>query len=201
MLAEIVHQVTGMTLREFLREEVFGPLGMDDTSLGCRARAAANASPRALAARADGHRLELEQPVLARLRRAVGRPDHVADRLRPLLPDDARRRRARRRPHPQPGDGPRHDDATSSTTCRRCRRKSAAAGRGAWAGGCNWPGHSANFGDLLGPRTYGHWGATGTLCWIDPETRGVLILFTTQPQEPEGRFLARVSNVVAAALA
>ena len=30
----------------------------------------------------------------------------------------------------------------------------------------NWPAHSANFGDLLGPRVYGHWGSTGTvLIW------------------------------------
>jgi CubicO group peptidase (beta-lactamase class C family) len=63
-----------------------------------------------------------------------------------------------------------------------------------------WPGHSANFGDLLGPRTYGHWGATGTLCWIDPDAEAYCILFTTQPQGDEGRFLARLSNAVAAAL-
>jgi CubicO group peptidase (beta-lactamase class C family) len=64
----------------------------------------------------------------------------------------------------------------------------------------NWPAHSANFGDLLGPRTFGHWGATGTLCWIDPDAQAFCVLFTTQPQEPEGRFLARISNLVAAAL-
>ena len=64
----------------------------------------------------------------------------------------------------------------------------------------NWPAHSANFGDLLGPRAYGHWGATGTLCWIDPDTESFFILFTTQPQEPEGRFLARLSNVISAAI-
>ena len=63
----------------------------------------------------------------------------------------------------------------------------------------NWPAHSANFGDLLGPRTFGHWGATGTVCWLDPDAQTFCILFTTQPQEPEGRFLARVSNIVAAA--
>ena len=64
----------------------------------------------------------------------------------------------------------------------------------------NWPAHSANFGDLLGPRTFGHWGATGTLCWMDPDSSAFLILFTTQPQEPDGRFLARISNLVAAAM-
>ena len=34
MLGEIVHQVSGVTLPEFLRKEVFEPLGMADTSLG-----------------------------------------------------------------------------------------------------------------------------------------------------------------------
>ncbi len=34
MLAEIIHQVSGKTVHEFLRREVFEPLGMSDTSLG-----------------------------------------------------------------------------------------------------------------------------------------------------------------------
>ncbi|OAI50517.1 hypothetical protein AYO44_17715, partial [Planctomycetaceae bacterium SCGC AG-212-F19] len=34
MLAEIVHQVTGTSLREFVDKEIFRPLGMLDTSLG-----------------------------------------------------------------------------------------------------------------------------------------------------------------------
>jgi CubicO group peptidase (beta-lactamase class C family) len=63
-----------------------------------------------------------------------------------------------------------------------------------------WPAHQASFGDLVGPRAFGHWGATGTLCWIDPDTHTFFILFTTQPLEAEGRPLARVSNLVAAAV-
>jgi hypothetical protein len=38
------------------------------------------------------------------------------------------------------------------------------------------------------------------LCWIDPDAEAFFILFTTQPQEPEGRFLARLSNIAASAL-
>src|SRR5262249_28449969 len=34
MLAEVVHQAAGVTLRDFLQKEVFAPLGMADTSLG-----------------------------------------------------------------------------------------------------------------------------------------------------------------------
>ena len=46
----------------------------------------------------------------------------------------------------------------------------------------------------------GHWAATGTVCWIDPDLEAFCILFTTQPQEPEGRILARMCNAVCAAL-
>jgi hypothetical protein len=35
---------------------------------------------------------------------------------------------------------------------------------------------------------------------MDPDAETFLVLFTTQPQEPEGRYLSRVSNMVAAAL-
>jgi CubicO group peptidase (beta-lactamase class C family) len=64
----------------------------------------------------------------------------------------------------------------------------------------NWPGHSAHFGDLLGPRAYGHWGATGTLCWLDPDADAFFVLFTTQPGGDDGRRLARISNAIAAAI-
>jgi CubicO group peptidase (beta-lactamase class C family) len=64
----------------------------------------------------------------------------------------------------------------------------------------HWPAHSPNFGDLLGPRSYGHQGATGTVCWMDPDSEAFCVLFTTQPGEEEGGELARASNAVAAAL-
>jgi CubicO group peptidase (beta-lactamase class C family) len=76
---------------------------------------------------------------------------------------------------------------------RRCR---------AWGLGwrLHWPAHSANFGDLLSPRSYGHWGATGTVLWIDPQSDLWAVILTTEPQEPQGTRLARLSNLLAAAL-
>jgi CubicO group peptidase (beta-lactamase class C family) len=64
----------------------------------------------------------------------------------------------------------------------------------------NWPAHPESFGDLLGPRSYGHWGATGTLCWLDPDADAYAILFTTQPLGSDHGYLARISNIVASAL-
>jgi CubicO group peptidase (beta-lactamase class C family) len=76
---------------------------------------------------------------------------------------------------------------------RRCK---------AWGYGwrLHWPAHSANFGDLVGPNTYGHWGATGTVLWIDPDREVFVIIFTTEPQEPLGTYIARLSNALSASV-
>jgi CubicO group peptidase (beta-lactamase class C family) len=45
---------------------------------------------------------------------------------------------------------------------------------------------------------YGHWGSTGTVLWIDPDLDAFAVILTTQPQEPLGRYLARLSNAIVA---
>lgn len=62
----------------------------------------------------------------------------------------------------------------------------------------NWRDHSASFGDFLSPATVGHWGATGTLLWIDPESTRWFVMLTTQPWEQSQSTIQRVSNLVAA---
>jgi CubicO group peptidase (beta-lactamase class C family) len=199
MLAEIVHQVAGVTLAEFLAKEVFGPLGMADTSLGWqpakRERIAAVRVPAALE-KADWN---WNSPYWLALGAPWGglitSPSDFAifcqmminggtlGKVRLLSPATVRAMTSN-----QLAAMPQVPEEE-----RRCRP---------WGLGwrLNWPAHSANFGDLLGSRTYGHWGATGTLVWIDPETEAFFVLFTTQPQEPEGRFLARLSNVISSGL-
>ena len=59
------------------------------------------------------------------------------------------------------------------------------------------PGASPHFGDLLGPRTFGHWGATGAVAWADPDLDAIAVILTTRPQGDGGRYLARLSNVLA----
>jgi CubicO group peptidase (beta-lactamase class C family) len=199
MLAEVVHQVSGMALPEFLRKEVFEPLGMHDTTLGMdpakksriasiRLSPAQEAtdwnwnSPYWLGFGAPWGGLITSPSDFARFCQMMLNGGEL-DGVRLLGPSTVRAMTG-------------NQLATMPTVPeedRRCR----PWGLG-WRG--NWPGHSANFGDLLGPRTYGHWGATGTLCWLDPDADAFAILFTTQPQGDEGRFLARVSNVIAAAL-
>lgn len=200
MLAEVVHQVTGVTLRDFLRKEIFVPLGMTDTSLGWQPEkkeriAAVRVSP--VQQKTDWNwntpywlgfgapwggliTSPADFPRFCQLMLNGG----VLGGTRLLSPAAVRAMTSN-----QLSGMPQLPEEE-----RRCRP---------WGLGwrLNWPGHSANFGDLLGPRTFGHWGATGTLCWMDPDADAFCILFTTQPQGDEGRFLARISNVVAAALA
>jgi CubicO group peptidase (beta-lactamase class C family) len=199
MLGEVVHQVSGLRLPEFLQREVFTPLGMADTSLGWqpekKERIAAVRVPPELA-KADwnwntpywlgfgapwGGMVTSPADFGRFCQMMLGGGTLGGVRL--LSPATVRTMTTNQL------DGM----AGVPEEERRCRP---------WGLGwrLNWPGHSANFGDLLGPRTYGHWGATGTLCWLDPDAEAFCVLFTTQPQEPEGRLLARFSNAVAAAL-
>jgi CubicO group peptidase (beta-lactamase class C family) len=78
-------------------------------------------------------------------------------------------------------------------TDRRCRP---------WGLGwyLNGPGQPGGFSDLLGPRAYGHWGASGVGVWIDPDTESFCVLLTNRPKEDNERMLVRVSNAVAAAV-
>ena len=56
------------------------------------------------------------------------------------------------------------------------------------------------YGDLLSDQAYGHGGATGTVLWIDPQLATAAIILTTEPQEPHGRYLARLTNAIVAAI-
>lgn len=64
-----------------------------------------------------------------------------------------------------------------------------------------WSNHANTFGDLVSPATYGHWGATGTLMWIDPERSSFALMLSTQPLDPAGAPFQRLSNAIMAALA
>lgn len=64
----------------------------------------------------------------------------------------------------------------------------------------NWPDHSTCFSDFVSPETYGHWGATGTLIWIDPKTKIWCVILTNQPYEVSQTVIQRLSNRIASEL-
>lgn len=199
MLAEVVHQSSGKELREFLRTEVFEPLGMHDTSLGWRPEMKDRVAVVRLSPEQERTDWNWNTPYWL----GFGAPwgglitspadfsrfclmmlgGGTLDGVRVLSPATVRAMTTNQLAA-MPG---------MPEVDRRCRP---------WGLGwrLNWPGQPESFSDLVGPRTFGHWGATGTLCWVDPDAEAFLVLFTTQPMADEGRLLARVSNAVAAAL-
>jgi CubicO group peptidase (beta-lactamase class C family) len=199
MLAEIVHQISGRSLAEFLRAEIFEPLGMHDTSLGWAPEKKARIAAIRLAPEQMATDWNWNSPYWLGFGAPWGglitSPGDFARFCRMLLGGGALegvrvlgRATVRAMIGNQLETLPQVPEED-----RRCRPWGLGWRR-------NWPGHPETFGDLLGPRTYGHWGATGTLCWLDPDADTFAILFTTEPLGIDRGFMARVSNIVAAAL-
>jgi len=63
----------------------------------------------------------------------------------------------------------------------------------------NHMGLPGSWGDLLGRHTYGHFGATGTMFWIDPETQGFCLMFTSMEHSRGHWRFVEISNLVASA--
>jgi CubicO group peptidase (beta-lactamase class C family) len=63
----------------------------------------------------------------------------------------------------------------------------------------NHPGTPGSWGDLLGRHVFGHTGATGTMVWMNPQTKGFCVLLTSAIREKAPWRLVHLSNAVAAA--
>ena len=207
VLGEIITRVTGKTCAQFLHDEFFRPLNMSETSLGAPDDWFEGSTPmidripeailleeqtsgtdwtwnsrywRQLGAPWGG--LLTTVTDLSKFAQLMIRLGSTAEGQRLLSP--ATIGTATRNQLECMRDIPEYD--------RRCRP---------WGLGwrLDWPAHSSNFGDLLGPRAYGHWGATGTLLWIDPDAGTFAMILTTLPQDHSGKYLCRLSNAVVAA--
>lgn len=64
----------------------------------------------------------------------------------------------------------------------------------------NWKDHSACFCDLAGPETYGHFGATGTLMFADPGSDAGVVILSTRPLDRGMNWMTRLSNLLIAAV-
>jgi CubicO group peptidase (beta-lactamase class C family) len=207
ILGELIARITGQSCADFLRDELFAKVGMNDTSLGAPDDWFEGSSPKVsripiVQVPAD-HSSGTEWNWNSRYWRQLGAPwGGLLTSIRDL---SHFARFMLRGGVTATGERLLSSSAIRAATCnqlesmrdvpaeeRRCRP---------WGLGwrLNWPAHSANFGDLLGPRAFGHWGATGTVLWIDPDDGLFTVILTTTPQEPAGRSLSRLSNTIAAA--
>ena len=82
---------------------------------------------------------------------------------------------------------------------RKLRQSSSSCIPWGYGWQLNWPNHPRGFGALLSRSTYGHWGATGTLVWIDPEAKIYGIVLTNEPIDLENRRQLKFANSCRAA--
>ncbi len=211
MLGEIIRVVSGRSCARFLEDEIFKPLGMTDTALGApddwfegpRPKTDRIAEvwlpPDSEQARETSRDWNWNSPYWRKLGAPWGglltTPADIMHFGRMMLAEG------------RAGDL----QVVSRAAVQAATRNQLEAMRDIpaddrrtrpWGLGwrLNWGAHSANFGDFLGPRTYGHWGATGTVMWLDPDRDACVILLSTKPQEPHGSYLARASNAIVASM-
>ena len=192
MLAEIVERVSGLSIREFMRQEIFEPLGMADTSLGVNP----TLEKRIAAVNVPVEHVGADWGWTSNYWRNFGAPwggmfSTVGDTTRfmqmflnggeldgaQLLSLAAVELMVR--------------DHTSEMPLIA---ESVKYGQ-TW--GLGWRLHPANWGysgDLLSPSAFAHGGATGT----DPVLDLVCVLYTTEPSAASKGILSRCSNLVAA---
>lgn len=198
LVAEIIRVIDGRPIAQFLREEIFTPLGLKSIGLGSqgfdRKRLVRVETPEYQ--NPDfGWNSTYWQEFGAPWGGLFSSPGDFAVICRLMLGGGA-------------VDGVRL--ASSATVAAMTRNRlidlpelpEAVARSQPWGLGwrLNHPATDDSWGDLLGPRTFGHTGATGTLTWMDPDTGVYCVLLTTAIRDKQPWRLKQMSNLVAAAV-
>lgn len=203
ILGEIIQQLTAMSSAEFLNRTIFQPLQMHNSWLGLPPASPDIAQPSVLPCQLpiwqpdtnndwswnSNYWLNLGAPWggmissaqdLGKFARMLlrGGTDEVGKQI---LPRQAVQAALANQLIP-------YFDETTFTGSRR-----------GWGFGwrMQWPAHQASFGDFVSPQTAGHWGATGTLMWIDSSSQKYAVALTTTPYENSRTAIQQISNIAA----
>lgn len=201
VLAKLVETISGKTLPQLLDKNVFKPLMMNDSSLGF----AAGVSPEKVCERLVEIELGAGQQHLqgnwnSRYWQGLGAPwggmlSTVGDLLRfcraqfsgiqdsvisPALANEAMQ-----------------NQLTVFEEMNSRDLKFRPWGLG-WR--WNWKNHRETFGDFLSEHVVGHWGATGTMMWLDREKSTACVICCSRPAAHSRTALICLSNAVSTAL-
>ena len=196
-LSTILSLVTSNSTPEFLSKRIFAPLGMTQTWLGCPTEVLKSDRPpvASMVESQDGHETwgwnsdywrTLGAPWGGLISSVDDLGQFCAHLLRVLEGGDGIISRSTLR-------------AMTSNQLEGFRKlRSGTSSAIPWGFGwqLNWPNHPRGFGAILPAETFGHWGATGTLVWMDP-TRSVYgVILTNEPMGLEDRRQITFANMV-----
>jgi len=176
LLAEIAERITREPFRQLLRKDLFLPLGMTGTSLGLDGR---KISDTALCQVKGNDEWNWNSPYW----RDLGAPWGGV--------------------HSTATDVARFLELFLNPTGKVLKRETAASMianqtpglNEAW--GFGWMVKEGAFGKKCSPKSYGHYGSTGTVAWADPTTSLVCVLLTTKPiKDAHEGLLGEVSDLV-----
>lgn len=201
LLGQIIEQVTGDSLSGYLRTQFFEPLGMQNTWLGIPNHQAEQLLPTVLPSI-----LPVWQPDAedwgwnSRYWRTLGAPwggmistAEDLSRFAAMMLSDGCSASGTTILPPAVVHAALQDQTTDMA-----RSSDFTGASRPWTFGWRkqWPAHAASFGDFVDSNSIGHWGATGTLLWIDPTRGRYAVILTTTPYEDSQTAIQRISNVV-----
>lgn len=196
ILGEIVERLTKVRLREFMEERLFGPIGMNHTTLGIRDDLFPNLVDVALPDEQLVTDWHWNTPYWRNFGAPWGGMFSTAADLVCFLQMFLDRGKVGRRVilSTTTVEAMIRDQVTERTDIPLSARR-----RSSW--GLGWELRGAPSGDLVSPLTFGHGGATGTMAWADPARQLICVLLTNQPRIwNQGYYLfPRLSNTIAAA--
>lgn len=189
LAAEIAERITAEPFRDFLKRELFQPLGMTRTELGLGDFTVADtvrsqvefAAPEAGSGKPEARDWDWNSPYWRDLGSPWGGAHSTATDIELFLRSFLG------------SDHPVLKPATARSMIRNhTPGMSAARGLGFQLG--------ADFGEDCSERTFGHGGSTGTRSWADPERGLSFVLLTSLPARMSGKtILDPVSNLVSLA--
>jgi uncharacterized protein YbbC (DUF1343 family)/CubicO group peptidase (beta-lactamase class C family) len=206
-LGEVVHRVSGKTVAEFATENIFQPLGMQESGYTPSDELSQRAAP---TEQRDGDwmRGDVHDPRAWLLDGVAGHAGLFSTAADLAIYCDAILRGA----NGMPAAGSEETQAAhaippfvmSRATLAEMMRPREVAGNHRALGWDNRSGYSTNRGELLSSRAIGHGGFTGTAMWIDPEL-DLFVIFLSNRVHPDGSGLVnplagRIGTVAAAAI-
>lgn len=198
VVAELIQRISKMSIRDYLKQEVFEPLGMESTALGSRGlereRLVRVQVPDYQIGSDFGWNSKYWQEFGAPWGGVFSSPEEFA-RICQLLLNQGELGGVRLL-SPATVQAMTTNRFSIQPNLPEEIRRARPWGLG-WR--LNHPGTSSSWGDVLGPRVFGHTGATGTMCWIDPDREGFCLLFTSGIRSRAPWRLVNLSNAVAAA--